>query len=176
MGADIQPSEPILDAPVDPPVEQPPPVTDEGDPDRGAKRALDAERKARRDAESRLKEFEAAAKEKADAEKTEVQKATEALASERDARTKAEATLLRFNVAAEKNVPTKLVRFLVGDSKEEIEASADALLAELTNGDRPGVPTKPTERIASGQPSSTLESDDPMALIAKARRHDTGNT
>src|SRR4051794_25797355 len=62
------------------------------------KKALETERKARRDAEARLKELEPLAEEarnKADAEKSELTKTQEALASERDARTKAEAELLR---------------------------------------------------------------------------------
>jgi hypothetical protein len=183
MGAD-QPTAPPA-PPADPdnkPAEpaETPGATPEQEPlGDGGKKALDSERKARRDAEARLRELEPLAKaaaDKAESEKTEVQKATEALAVERDARTKAEAALLRFEVAADKDVPTKLVRFLVGATKEEIEASADALLAELGNGDRPGVPAKPTERVVSGKPSSTLDSEDPMALIARARRHDTGNT
>ena len=183
MGATLTPPEPPAPSGPDPKAEAkptepttPPPGATPGDETLGepGKRALDAERKARRDAETRLKELEPlakAAQERADAEKTDLQKANESLATERDARSKAEAALLRFNVAAEKNIPTKLVRFLVGDTKDEIEASADALLAELGNGDGDpkGVPAKPTERLATGKPSSTLDSEDPLALIRKAR-------
>jgi hypothetical protein len=136
------------------------------------KKALDRERKARKDLEAKLKELEPlaqAAKEREDADKSELTKATEAFGTERDARVKAEAALLRFTVAADKGVPTKLAQFLGGDSKEEIEASADTLLAEIGNGDRPQVPGKPTERMVSGKPSSSLDTEDPMALIAKAR-------
>lgn len=185
MGAETQPTTdpapPALDGPdVTKPPPEPetttPPAKDDdetlGEP---GKKALDQERKARRDAEARLKELEPlakAAKDKEDADKTEIQKVTEALTSERDARTKAETALLRFNVATDKGVPLKLAQFLSGTTREEIEGSADTLIAELGNGDRPNVAGKPTERMVSGKPSSTLETDDPMALIRKARRLD----
>jgi hypothetical protein len=176
MGADqpVTPPAPPADPEPKPaePTETPGATPELGD---AGKKALDTERKARRDAEARLKELEPlaqAAQEKADAEKTELQKASEALATERDARTQAEAALLRYEVGVDKSVPPKLVKFLVGATKEEIEASADALLAELGNGERPGVPAKPTERMASGKPSSTLDTEDPAALIHRARQRD----
>jgi hypothetical protein len=185
MGADIQsttdPAPPALDGPdatktpTEPEVVTPPAKDDDETLGEPGKKALDHERKARRDAEARLKELEPlaqAAKAKEDADKSEIQKVTEALTSERDARTKAEAALLRFNVATDKGVPLKLAQFLSGTTREEIEASADTLVAELGNGDRPNVPGKPTERMVSGKPSSTLETEDPMALIRKARRLD----
>lgn len=142
----------------------------------GGKRALDAERKARREAEARLKEMEPIAAELAkrqEAEKTESQRNTEALSAERDARTKAETTLLRYQVGAAKGVPSKLVRFLTGDTKEEVEAAADELLAELAMV-KPAMPGRPTERMTNGQPSSSgLDDMDPMALIAKGRGQTT---
>lgn len=149
-----------------------PPPEDLGD---AGKRAIELERKARRDAEARLKELEPLAKaaaEKAEAEKSELTKATEAMATERDARTKAEAALLRYQVGAEKGVPAKLVPYLTGATKEEIEASADVLLGEL-NGSKPAVPGRPTERMATGEPSTSLDDEDPMTLVAKARGQDT---
>jgi Domain of unknown function (DUF4355) len=170
------PPPPALDGPTTPPPTVPEPEAEHDEPlGDGGKRALDRERKARRDAEAKLKELEPlakAAQDKADAEKTELQKTTEALTAERDARAKAETALLRHEVAIEKGVPSKLVRFLMGGTKEEVEASADALLAELGNGDRPAVPTKPAERMATGKPSSSLDGEDPMALIKRARRLD----
>jgi hypothetical protein len=138
------------------------------------KKALETERKARRDAEAKLKELEPLAEEarkRADSEKSELTKAGEALQAERSARVAAEKALMRFEVAADKNVPPKLVGFLHGETKEEVEASADALLAEIgPNGDaKPSVPGRPVERMSSGKPSSSLDDEDPMALIAKAR-------
>jgi hypothetical protein len=143
----------------------------------GLKSALETERRARRDAEGRLKELEPlakAAKDREDAEKSELTKASEALAFEREARTKAEAQLMKYEVGAEKNVPPKLMRFLHGSTKEEMEKAADALLAELGGGDGSAngggrLPAKPTERLSTGKPSTPLDSEDPMALIARAR-------
>lgn len=138
----------------------------------GGKRALDAERKARRDAEAKLKELEpliAAAKEREDAEKSETTKLNEALTGERDARTKAELQLLRYTVAADKGISPKHVKFLTGSTKDEIEQSADELLAEFGTP-KPGMPGRPSERLVEGRPSkSKLDQDDPVTLIRKGR-------
>lgn len=140
----------------------------------GGKKALEAERRARRDAEDRLKELEPLAEEarkRADADKTEAQKLTESLDTERKARTVAETALLRYQVAADKGVPANLVRFLTGDDKAAVEEAAALLLKEIGAGgeDRPSVPGRPTERMSSGRPSTALDDEDPMALVAKAR-------
>jgi hypothetical protein len=128
------------------------------------KKALETERKE-------LEPLAEEARKRADSEKSELTKAGEALQAERSARVAAERALMRFEVAADKNVPPKLVGFLHGETKEEVEASADALLAEIgPNGDaKPSVPGRPVERMSSGKPSSSLDDEDPMALIAKAR-------
>lgn len=139
----------------------------------GLKSALESERKSRRDAEARAKElepYEAKAREAEEAGKSELTKANDALAASERARTTAETALLRYQVGADKGVPPNLVRFLTGDTKAAIEEAADELLKEL-NGDesRPKVPGRPTERMSSGKPSTGLDDEDPMALIAKGR-------
>jgi hypothetical protein len=171
MGSEVNNIKPST---TEPPAPKADATSDDGDMGEPGKKALEAERKARRDAEAKLKELEPLAEEarqKADAEKTELTKAQEALVSEREARTKAENELLRYVVGADKGVPPKLLRFLHGTTKEEVEASADALLAEVGNN-KPTLPTRPTERLSSGKPSSSLEDDDPIALIEKARGRD----
>lgn len=90
-----------------------------------------AEREARLAAESRIKEFE-------DAQKSEEEKRQEELAA---AKQEAEAqkarvhelevAQIRSDVAVEKKLPPKLAGRLTGDTREEIEADADALLADL---------------------------------------------
>lgn len=172
MGDSPTTDAPAMDAEVTTTTTPPADATSTDDMGDTGKRALEAERKARRDAEARLKELEPIADEarkKAEGEKSELTKAQEALVSERDARTKAETALLRYEVGAEKGVPMKLVRFLHGTTKEEVEASADALMAEVPNVAKPALPTRPTERLSNGKPSSSLEDDDPIALIEKAR-------
>lgn len=136
------------------------------------KRALEAERKARRDVEAKLKELEplvAAHREREEADKSETTKLNEALAGERDARTKAELSLLRYTIAADKGISPKHVKFLTGSTKEEIEQSADELLAEFGTP-KPGMPGRPTDRMVEGRPSkSNLDTDDPVTLIRKGR-------
>ena len=160
---------------IDPIKPMPPtsPTTDDETLGEPGKKALDAERKARRDAENRLKELEPLAEEarkRAEADKTEAQKAAEALGAERDARTKAETSLLRYTVAADKGVPSNLVKFLSGTTKEEVEQSATELLAELGTT-KPSMPGRPTERLTNGKPSNTnkLDSVSPEDLIRMGR-------
>lgn len=90
-----------------------------------------AEREARLAAEARIKEFE-------DAQKSEEEKRQEELAA---AKQEAEAQKARVHelevaqtrseVAAEKKLPPKLAGRLTGETREEIEADADTLLADL---------------------------------------------
>lgn len=162
---------PATDAPTTPPVPTPePPDETLGEP---GKKALEAERRQRKELEARLKELEPladAAKAKAESEKSEITKAAEALAVERDARTKAEGLLLRYEVGTTKGVPATLIKFLVGDTKEAVEEAADALLAELGSKETTGLPGRPQERMVTGKPSnSNLDGLDPMALIAMGR-------
>lgn len=87
-----------------------------------------AARKARQEAEARVKEFE-------DRDKSDQEKAAERLQAAEQRAIEAEAKVLRTDVAAAKDVPVKLAKFLTGSTKEELEKSADELLAEL-NGTR----------------------------------------
>jgi ElaB/YqjD/DUF883 family membrane-anchored ribosome-binding protein len=141
----------------------------------GGKKALQSERQARKELEARLKELEPlaeAAKAAEEANKSEVQKATEALVRERDARKLAETALMIQTVGAEKGVPAKLIKFLTGSTKAEVEQAADELLSELgaTADAKPSMPGRPTERLVNGKPSgSKLDSMDPMTLIRMGR-------
>jgi hypothetical protein len=136
------------------------------------KKALAAERKARRELEAQIKQLQPlakAAKEREDAEKSELQKLNESLTGERDARTQAELTLIKYQVAADKGVPPKLAKFLTGTNQEEVEQAADDLLAELGPA-KPSMPGRPTERMVNGKPSgSQLDGTDPMTLIRMGR-------
>lgn len=143
----------------------------------GLRKALQSERQLRKTAQGRVKElepFEKAAKDAEEASKSEQQKLNEALAGERDARTKAEAELLRYTVGVAKGVPANLIGHLTGSTKDDVEASADALLTALGEA-RPQMPARPTERITNARNAdgkavrSTLDDKDPMALIAMGR-------
>lgn len=117
--------------------EQPPKGDDDGLGEKG-KAAIAAERQARREAERRAKEGDAAIarlKEIEDAQKSEQQKLTErAEKAEREA-AEAQASLLRRDVAADKQLPPAMADRLRGTTREELEADADQLLQLLSKAD-----------------------------------------
>ena len=83
------------------------------------------------------------------ASKTEAQKKAEELDAARAEASQASAALLRYEVAADKDIPAKLVRFLTGSTRDEIEEAADELLAALPPQPARG-PGRPVEALRSG--------------------------
>jgi len=136
------------------------------------KKALDAERTARRELERKLKELEPLAKAAKDAEeanKSEVQKATEKLAKETEARKLAEQALMVQTVGVEKGLSAQLIKFLTGSTKAEVETNADELLKAMGDN-KPTMPGRPTERMVNGKPSGNqLDGLDPVTLIRMGR-------
>lgn len=99
------------------------------------KKALDTERNARREAEKRVKELEPLAKkaqELEDAQKSELDKATEKVTAAEKRAAEAELAAARIEVAAEKGLTPAQARRLVGTTKEELEADADASIEDGT--------------------------------------------
>lgn len=95
------------------------------------KKALTAERKARTAAEQKARELEDRIREFEDAQKSEDQKRSERLAeSEKHAATNA-LKALRYEVAAERGLPLTAAGRLQGETKEELAADADELIALL---------------------------------------------
>lgn len=88
--------------------------------------ALKSEREAKAIAEKRAAAAEARIKEFEDRDKTEAQKAADALAAAQAELAELTVAKTRAEVAAAKGVPANL---LSGSSQEELEASADALIA-----------------------------------------------
>lgn len=118
--------------------QQNPPKGDDSELGDRGKAALDKERQARREAERRAKDGEAAIlrlKEIEDAQKSEQEKLTErAEKAEREA-AEARIALMRRDVAADKQLPPAMADRLRGTTREELEADADELLKMLpTNG------------------------------------------
>src|SRR5690606_14564777 len=124
------------------------------------KKALERERRARREAEARLREVEATL--------------------ERElAETRREA--LRLEVAMAKGLTAAQARRLVGDTREELEADADELL-ELFGGrtggssatgddDRRPPRKRPTPDLRGGvDPTEPVEDTDPAKLAARIPR------
>lgn len=102
------------------------------------KRALDAERAARRDAERKLSDLQAKVKEFEDKDKSDQQKledrATAAESAKADTEAKlaaVEARLLRYEVAAEKGLTLKHAMRLQGDDREALEKDADEFAKDI---------------------------------------------
>jgi hypothetical protein len=128
--------------------------TDQPSPELGdaGKKALDAERQARRDAEKQAKEFAARLKEIEDRDKSEVDKLREqvdALTRERDA---ASIRMLRTEIAAEKGLTPAQAKRLVGATREELEADAAEILEAFPSsvGAKPPPTEKPTPDLRGG--------------------------
>ena len=141
------------------------------------KRALEAERKARaaaekraREAEAKVKEAEDAAeakvKEAEDADKSEVERLQSQVAELTKTAEAATARADRFEVAVAKGLSLAQARRLVGSTKEELEADADAMRSELGIGDEPkGKPAgRPQEDLKAGASNAEDDEPDPKAL------------
>lgn len=126
--------EPAGDKPADTPAATADKPTDTPEVPAGAenpdavKRALEAERKAAKEASKRAEAAEAKVREYEEANSSELEKLTNKAAKAEQARAEAEAKLVRFEVAKDKAVPAEAVDFLKGNTREELEASADKLL------------------------------------------------
>ncbi len=121
------------------------------------KKALDQERKARREAEKanadlvkRLKEFE-------DADKSELEKATNAAAEAAKRAEEAELKALRLEVAGDKGLTPSQARRLVGTTKEELEADADQLLEDFAANAKPAPKVPPRPKPTGGSKGDTGE-------------------
>jgi hypothetical protein len=100
--------------------------------DEGYVKELRAENAQRRiDAQQlkeKLEEFE-------ERDKSELEKAQGKVAKAEQTAAEATAKLLRFEVASEKKVPAEAVDFLQGSTREDLEASADKILALVNKPD-----------------------------------------
>ena len=166
-----EPTEPTgADNPTNDKPEPTPEPTELGE---GGKKALEAERKARRDAEARLKELEplaAKAKELEDSNKSEIEKATERITGAETRATTAEERALRLEVAIEKGLTLTQAKRLIGATREELEADADELLESFKGPEKPS--GRPKERLTPGAvPDADTDGDDPRELAKKVRRY-----
>lgn len=78
-----------------------------------------------------------------DANKTELQKATDAGAADKARADAAESQLARFEIAVAKGLDPALAPRLQGATKAELEADADALIAQFGAAPPGGQPTTP---------------------------------
>lgn len=136
------------------------------------KKALDAERSARKKLEDELKELRplaAKAKEAEDAKKGEVERLTEQLAAATRERDAAMVDRDKFKVGLAKGLSLTQAKRLVGTNEDEFTADADELITDL--GTKPGeakpAPTgKPREQLkpGSGDPDAPVEETDVKKL------------
>lgn len=123
--------------------------------------------KANADAAKKLSELE-------EKDKTEQQKLADKATLEAKRADEAELKALRYEVAQDKDVPKKLMKFLTGSTQEELEESADELLAALKEDegdDKSKGGGRPKEKLKPGAtPDPEPAETDPTALVAKIPR------
>lgn len=126
----------------------PPEKPDLGD---AGKKALDAERKARRDAEKQAKELADRLAAIEDKDKTEAERFAAKVADAEDRAAKAEARAMRLEVAQSKGLSPAQAKRLVGSTQEELEADADEILEAFpTQGATPPPGRQPTADLRGG--------------------------
>lgn len=138
------------------------------DPDAGAKKALDAERKARRDAEKALSEVRAQLQELTDRDKSDGVLLAEKLTAAEKRAELAESKALRHEVAAAKGLTPAQAKRLVGTTQEELEADADDILETFPGAPKvtppPSDRPKPLALRGGSDPSDEPEETDPRKL------------
>lgn len=151
---------------------KPEPKPDDAKPDAdqlgdAGKKALDAERKARRDAETKAKDLETRLQAIEDKDKTEVDRLTDENAKLKADLATATVGGARMRVALEKGLTATQAKRLVGDTEDELLADADELLADLggakppSKDDTPPPPGgKPREDL---KPGSGTDPETPVA-------------
>ena len=113
------------------------------------KKALTAEREARKQAERERAELASRLKEIEDANLSELEKAQREAAEARDALTSIQRESDRNRIALEKGVPSDLTEFITGETAEEMAAKADLLMARLNS--TPSTPKPDATQGASGK-------------------------
>lgn len=119
----------------------------------GGKKALSAEREARKAAEKTAADLKARLDEIEQANLSDLEKAQAAAKAATDRLAEIEATSLRQKVAIEKGVPAKWVDRLRGTTEEELSADADLILADVQQS-----PTTPKPDLSQGSQGSTATS------------------
>lgn len=151
------------------------PAEDDKELGDGGKKALEAERKARKAAEKDAKDLAARLKEIEDKDKSDGDKLREELEAEKKARAAAESRVMRLEVAIDKGLDDDRAKRLVsqskrlqGDTREELEADADDFFSSFATEDKGKPPSNPRERLrGGGEPTDEPEETDPAKLAEK---------
>jgi hypothetical protein len=108
------------------------------------KKAIQAEREARKAAEKTASELSARLKAIEDANLSEVERAKKAAEESAAELANLRRENVRNSVAISKGVPAELIEFLTGDTEEEVTAKADLLMSKLNT------PTTPKPDLSQG--------------------------
>lgn len=191
---------PVPVPPVNPPVPGAPPAPPAGDPPKpddeplgeGGKKALDAERQARKELERQLAELaplkklaEALGGGDAGKGQNEVEQLTERLAAQEKAITDEREARWRAEVQADKKLTAAQAARLVGDSKEALIKDADDLLAAFSGSGgeegeddkgrrRPGMRPDPAQGARPGDKAASLDAG--RSLYAERHKQKTTTT
>jgi DNA-directed RNA polymerase specialized sigma54-like protein len=136
-----------------------PAATDDtlGDP---GKRALDAERKARKAAEKAAADAAAKVKEYEDAQKSEAERLAAKVAELESRAAKAEAAALRASIVNETGIPADLADLVTGADEAAMRATAERLKSHLAPAQKFGpVDTGPKNVADSGLPKQLTRAD-----------------
>jgi len=149
-------TEPTADAPVE--VAE---VTESQELGDGGKKALQAERDARKAADKANAELTARLKEFEDSKLSDLERAQKEAADNAAELARLRSENVRNKVALDKGVPADLVEFLTGDTEGDIAAKADLLLARLN---APGTPKPDPSQGAKGD-AAALNGDPLLSTI-----------
>lgn len=142
------------------PAPEPEPSNDDGTDWVAEARKWEKRAKENSDAAARLKELE-------DAKKTDEQRQQERLAELESTAKQSTTEVARLRVALRKGLTETQAKRLVGDTEEDLEADADALLAEFAppeEDDTPAPARRPQERLRPGATPSTEPEKSPKEL------------
>lgn len=137
------------------------------------KKALNEERKARRDADKKAADLEARLKDIEDKDKTEVERLTAKVTELETSLGAAMVSGARLEVALDKGLTAAQAKRLVGDTWDDLTADADELLADLgakpSDERKPPPGSKPSEDLkpGGGDPDEPVETTDVKALAAR---------
>lgn len=123
----------------------------------GGKKALQAERDARKSADKTIAELNARLKEFEDSKLSDLERAQKEAADNAAELGRLRSENVRSKVALDKGIPADLVEFLTGDTEGDIAAKADLLLARLNT---PGTPKPDPSQGAKGE--ATALNGDPL--------------
>lgn len=113
------------------------------------------------EAKGKVREFE-------DLSKTEQERLADRASELEKNLTTAEANAARYEIALEKGLTKSQAKRLVGSTREELEADADDLLADLgIDDDKPSPSRRPQERLRPGAAPDAEPTKSPQELAAE---------